>query len=113
MKLKIITTIAILLIVTSQLKAQSTIDYVAANKVSSTAVIATSSNTDATIRYPKTKRLIIVVIKVLNRHKATFYHNKVKITNKEALKLVRKEFPNLLVKEDRRKEEIHFTNNTL
>lgn len=65
------------------------------------------------IRYPKSKKQIIAVIKVSNRHGAKFYHDKKEITYRESLKLVRKKFPNLLVKEDRKKEEIHFTTNKI
>ncbi|WP_026777949.1 hypothetical protein [Polaribacter sp. Hel_I_88] len=65
------------------------------------------------IKHPKTKKQAILGIRVLNRHKAKFYHNKKEIKFKEAIKLVKKDFDNLLIKEDWENEKIYFTNNVL
>lgn len=111
MKLKI--TISILFLFFITINAQNDKKILVLNATEVTESKFDKEFSEEKLRYPKTKRRAIVGIKVLNRHKAKFYYNDKKITYREALKLVRKEFPNLLVKEDWLKEEIYFTTNTL
>ncbi len=64
---------------------------------------------DNEIRKPKTKRQAVVTVKVLNRHDAKFYYNHSEISYREALKLVRKKFDNLIIIENQKQETITIT----
>lgn len=64
---------------------------------------------DNEIKKPKTKRQAVVAIKVLNRHNGKFHYNNSVISYREALKLVRKEFDDLMIIEYRKVETISIT----
>ncbi|TMM31037.1 hypothetical protein FDT66_03455 [Polaribacter aestuariivivens] len=111
MKFKIIVTILSFTVMV--INGQNTSDVLPVNNTNINVEKPDKQIEEPTFKYPKTKREALAGIKVLNRHNAKFYQNKEEITYREALKLVRKKFTNLIIKEDWDKEEIHFTANTL
>lgn len=58
---------------------------------------------------PQTKRRAAVGIKVLNRHGATFYYNTEVVSEREALKLVRRNFDDLRIEESAQNNEIRLS----